>query len=163
MLTNVVGVLPTWRVHSLGTNSAEINATYPRTASENKSEWRAGGLLEIVKSKNRARVKGGTSVSSAANKNKWKQTNLEAKVQRKVKGTEWLKWAHKKIYKQVVVKKTKTNKKTWDWNQRRTTSTYAEARTRRTEVKWGWGRTGKGIRKNEGETETKECSKLATN
>lgn len=44
--------------------------------------------MEIVKSKNRAPVR--ISVGRLANKSKWKQTNLETKVQVKVKGTWWL-------------------------------------------------------------------------
>lgn len=59
----------------------------------------------MLRAKTERRSKAEISVRTLANKSKWKQTNLEAKVQAKVKGTRWLDWIRKEKYKQVADKK----------------------------------------------------------
>lgn len=69
-------------------HSTKINATKPQDSVQEKGAGcRASTVLQFVKSKNRAWVKARTSVQALANKSKWKQTNPEAKVQAKVRGT----------------------------------------------------------------------------
>lgn len=74
---------------------------------EKGDESRAWWSIVIAKSKNRAQVR--TSVGSLASKFKWKRTNLETKVEVKVKGAGWLNWDHKK---EKTNKHTQTKNKT---------------------------------------------------